>query len=219
MSTSPWLSVFDLDHTLISINSSLQFTKYLVKKSRLSKKSLFCVFILYCIYKIFPMLVPYLHHLAFRAVFRGKDVGELSLYAEEFWVEKLDESLSQELVKKLASAKEQGHYTALLSNSPDFFVQMVAKKMGFDFCRGSLYHKKDNKLDKIAVIMGGEEKAKTLHEICERENIPISHTSAYTDCLSDLPLLEAVAKPFAVNPSQKLKKHCKQKNWGIILTR
>ena len=165
------------------------------------------------------MALPLLHGLAFKAVFKGADIEKLSLLAEEFLDENLKRWESQEIVKRLNEAKKQGHYTALLSNSPDFFVQIVAKKIGFDYCKGSVYQVVDNKLDKVAVLMGGDEKARTMFEICEKESIPKENSSAYTDCLSDLSLLQAVGNPFAVNPSARLKKYCKQNNWGIILTR
>ena len=38
----------------------------------------------------------------------------------------------------------------------------------------------------------------------------------YSDSINDLPLLELVNKPIAVNPDQKLKSIAKKRNWHIL---
>ena len=99
-----------------------------MKRGLLSKRSMLSIYILYCIFKICPIALPILHRLAFKAAFQGQDIKYLSAQAEKFWEANLGAWVYKELGIKLEEAKRQGHYTVLLSNSPDFFVQIAAKK-------------------------------------------------------------------------------------------
>lgn len=211
------ISVFDLDKTLIRVSSPLEFTKFLLRKGALSKRGMLCIFLLYACYKVFPLILPLLHTLAFNVVFRGKDLKSLEDLAEQFWEKNLEKSLNRPVYNCLKEAKAKGHLTVLLSNSPDFFIKIAARRLDFDFSQGSAYYLVDGCLDKVSRLMGGEEKAEELEKFLKEYDIPRENSTAYTDCISDLPLLKKVVHPVAVNPNKQLKKYCKQKGWKVIL--
>jgi phosphoserine phosphatase len=51
--------------------------------------------------------------------------------------------------------------------------------------------------------------------LADRRGIPIGRSYFYTDSLSDLPLLEIVEHPIAVNPDPGLKRLAVQRGWPI----
>ena len=62
----------------------------------------------------------------------------------------------------------------------------------------------------------GEGKLKLVKKYCRDFNFSLNNACFYSDSKNDLPLLEAVYMPIAVNPDKNLKKFAKRKNWMII---
>lgn len=65
-------------------------------------------------------------------------------------------------------------------------------------------------------VMASATKAKWIREYAERENISLSNSYAYTDSISDLPMLSIVGHPAAVNPDFRLKQTALQHDWAIL---
>ena len=60
----------------------------------------------------------------------------------------------------------------------------------------------------------GPTKAEALHEL-ESRGLDLSASYAYTDSHTDLPLLEAVGNPVAVNPDRELRRTAEERQWPI----
>src|SRR5438874_271815 len=54
-----------------------------------------------------------------------------------------------------------------------------------------------------------------MKEIAEREGIDLSGSYAYSDSMTDLPMLEAVGHPVAVNPDRELRREAERRGWQI----
>jgi HAD superfamily hydrolase (TIGR01490 family) len=63
--------------------------------------------------------------------------------------------------------------------------------------------------------MSGETKARTLRAIAAQRNFALSHSFAYGNQMADLPMLEAVGHPVAVNPSPRLANRARKRGWSI----
>ena len=62
----------------------------------------------------------------------------------------------------------------------------------------------------------GEGKASALREFAQREGIDLSASWAYSDSASDLPMLEAVGNPVAVNPDAELAATARREGWQVL---
>ena len=62
----------------------------------------------------------------------------------------------------------------------------------------------------------GEGKASRLHEFAAEHGIDLAQSWAYTDAASDLPMLEAVGHPVAVNPDAELAEVAKREGWEVL---
>jgi len=62
----------------------------------------------------------------------------------------------------------------------------------------------------------GKGKAEAIRDIAERDGIELSESYAYSDSASDLPMLEAVGHPVAVNPDDELRSVAREKGWRVI---
>jgi HAD superfamily hydrolase (TIGR01490 family) len=62
----------------------------------------------------------------------------------------------------------------------------------------------------------GEGKAQALREFAAEQGIDLSASWAYTDAVSDLPMLEAVGHPVAVNPDVGLAEVARREGWDVL---
>jgi HAD superfamily hydrolase (TIGR01490 family) len=62
----------------------------------------------------------------------------------------------------------------------------------------------------------GEGKAKALREFAAAESISLDTSWGYSDSVSDLPMLEAVGHPVAVNPDAELLEIARREGWDVL---
>ena len=62
----------------------------------------------------------------------------------------------------------------------------------------------------------GEGKAQALRELAARDGIDLVASYAYSDSVSDLPMLRAVGHPVAVNPDARLERLARAEGWQIM---
>lgn len=211
------LSIFDLDHTLLSVNSSYYFGAYLFKKGFFRFPVLVWCLFLYVCHKFFGMSVKTLHSKIFVCLFQGCPIFEIQRYVKEFLDQDFSRLLAPMLMKRLEEAIQKGHYTVILSSSPDFLVQEIAERMNVHDWRATHYGKDEwGILTSVHCILEGKDKAYYLQMISEKYRIERSKIYAYTDSHLDLPLLEKAGVPFGVNPDSRLKKVCIERGWEIL---
>jgi HAD superfamily hydrolase (TIGR01490 family) len=62
----------------------------------------------------------------------------------------------------------------------------------------------------------GEAKASRLRELAAMRGYQLSDCYAYSDSVTDLPMLEAVGHPRAVNPDRALRKIARERDWPVL---
>jgi len=62
----------------------------------------------------------------------------------------------------------------------------------------------------------GEGKAEAIKEFAEREGVSLDESFAYSDSYTDVPMLEAVGHPVAVNPDKELAKVAGNRGWEVL---
>jgi hypothetical protein len=109
----------------------------------------------------------------------------------------------------------------VLSASPTEIVSRVADAAGLELGIGTT-----SELDADGRYTGdlagpfcyGQGKAEILRDLAEREGYDLSACYAYSDSVSDLPMLEAVGHPVAVNPEPELRDLAEERGWPIVET-
>ena len=64
--------------------------------------------------------------------------------------------------------------------------------------------------------LGGPEKVKRIKAVAEEEGLDLGQSHAYGDSHWDLPLLEAVGRPAAVNPDRRLLSAARARGWPVL---
>ena len=118
-------------------------------------------------------------------------------------------------IRRVRQHRQAGHTTLLITGALDFVVaplrplfdHIIAAEMG---SRDGVY---DGRL--TAVPPTGEARYQTLADFAELHGLDLRESVAYADSTSDLPMLEAVGFPVAVNPETKLAALARRRGWLI----
>lgn len=212
-----FISAFDLDHTLLNVNSSFHFGRYLFKSGRLTPTQAFYLTSCYCAHKVGFVGLDRLHHLNFNVLFRGVSKKIFEECASKFLDLHLQAHLYAPVFEVLKKAQRAGHYTALLSSSPDFLVDAIAARFAFDLSASTSYLTDSSGcFSQCGLIMHGTAKASLLKDLAKRLQVSKANIYAYSDSHLDLPFLDAAGCPVAVRPDRLLRTISKRKGWTII---
>lgn len=138
---------------------------------------------------------------------------DMKVLAEQFLDLQLGDMKNKPLLNILEDAQNQGKFVAILSSSPDFLVEAVAKRLGVGDVLATRYAlSSEGMIQGVSQSIQGEDKADYVN------NLPFDHReiAAFSDSIHDLPFLQAVGCPIAVNPDRKLKDASLKNGWKIL---
>jgi len=211
------VTIFDLDRTLIRGNASMLFFRYLQKRLDLSFGMMFASLSYFFRHQYMNLSLNQLHSEVFQLYLHSRPKSLLTNNIPGFLKELLPKTLYIPAILQLRTAQQMGHYTLILSNSPDFIVEPIAKYLKVDYWKGTQYMvDKEGCFDKIGFVLDGPAKAQVLRQVCRELNIDRIDTTVYSDSIHDLELLEISGTPVVVNPDRKLRLISEQKNWHVI---
>lgn len=214
---SPQLQAFDLDHTLVRCNISFAFGRYLYRRRLLPLAKALRLAGRYLAHKYLGLSILGLHQSACQLLFRGLARARLQNLLQEFLDENLSAQLDQTVYQRLIQAQRRGDRCALLSASPDFLVEAVARMLQVDDCLGTQYAcTEQGLLSHVDEVVQGPQKCLALRQLAERYGIDLSSTTAYSDSVADLELLELAGHAVVVRPDRQLKRRATERGWEIL---
>jgi phosphoserine phosphatase len=106
----------------------------------------------------------------------------------------------------------------LVSASPEEIVEPLAEHLGVDGCIASrtVVDEEGRYAGEMEFYSYGPFKAEAIRALAEREGIDLDESSAYSDSYTDLPMLETVGHPVAVNPDRVLAKVAREREWEVM---
>ena len=205
------IAVFDLDHTLINVNIGYAFGAHLYRSGHVKLPRALYLIGAYLLCKVGIISVDNIHRHYFHSLIKGLSTSVIDPLVDSFLSKNLNTIINPKVLSKLEEAQQQQHHTVLLSSSPDFLVQKIAKKLDFDEWQATRYH-----LDGISHIMTGERKREIAHDLSQKFGIPMKEVTAFSDSTLDLPLLQSVGRVVVVNPSIPLRYMSYKNKWDIL---
>ena len=113
--------------------------------------------------------------------------------------------------------RERGERVYIVSATLQEIVQHIADDLGFDGAIGSTCEIVDGVYTgKPLRGAHGEGKAQAVRELASSEGLDLDECTAYSDSHSDVPFLEAVGHPVAVNPDTALRKVALERGWPVL---
>jgi HAD superfamily hydrolase (TIGR01490 family) len=147
----------------------------------------------------------------------GHKVDEIKIIGEEIYNEFVSPSLWQGTMAIAKKHLAEGDEVWLVTASPQDFAELIADKLGLTGALGTRTETKDGKYtgNLIGNLLHGKEKARAVLEFVNSRNIDIKDCFAYSDSHNDLPLLESVGHPNAINPDAKLRIISFSSGWPV----
>ena len=135
--------------------------------------------------------------------------------------ETLDEVISPivfaEALELFDQHQAAGRHVVIVSSAPFEVVGPLGEFLGVDevIATRAQIDADGNYTGELAFYAYGPYKADEIRKIAAREDIDLSASYAYSDSVTDLPMLEAVGHPVAVNPDRELAREAKERDWEI----
>jgi HAD superfamily hydrolase (TIGR01490 family) len=148
----------------------------------------------------------------------GWDRDEVRSIVEETLADVIEPLIYAEAQSLISLHRAAGDRIWLVSSAPSEIVEPLAAMLGVD---GAIASKAEidelgRYTGKIEFYAQGEGKATAIRALAASHHLDLDESSAYSDSITDLPMLEAVGHPFAVNPDRALAKEAKERGWEIL---
>lgn len=171
----------------------------------------------YGLHKIRVISMEQMQQKIFDKLFLGISQSKMLDLANDFVNQQFDSMLYNPAVQCLKKARKEGHYTIILSSSPQFLVELFAKRFSVDAWEGTRYELDDaQRFSSISHLMQGKDKADHLNKLFDLLGLTKQQSTAYTDSILDLPMLEMAGIAVGVNPDNKLRTICTIRQWQIL---
>ena len=149
---------------------------------------------------------------------KGRKVQDVVEFGRDVATREIIPRVYPQAVELLSRHKRAGRKVYICSSSPQDFLQVLGDELGIDGVVGTRAEVEDGRytgrLD--GEMAHGPEKARRVTELAAREGIDLARSYAYTDSVNDLPLLELVGNPVAMNPDFRLRQLAQRRGWQVL---
>ena len=117
----------------------------------------------------------------------------------------------------ISAHKLCGRDVVVVSASGAEIVAPIARALGATHAMATRMVVEDGKYTgEVGFYCYGEGKVAAIRELAAREGYPLEHCYAYSDSITDLPMLEAVGHPTVINPDRALRREATERRWPIM---
>ncbi|WP_028653096.1 HAD family hydrolase [Nocardioides halotolerans] len=211
---------FDLDKTIIAKSSTLAFSKPFQAGGLISRGA-----VLRSAYAQFVYVVGGADHdqiekmRAFMSqLVAGWDVATVREIVADTLHNIVDPLVYDEAVSLIEEHKAIGRDVVIVSTSGTEVVEPIGALLGADIVVASRLEEVDGKYTgNIDYYAYADEKARAVRELAEERGYDLERSFAYSDSVTDLPMLEAVGHPHVVNPDKELRRAAAARGWPILV--
>ncbi len=209
---------FDMDNTLLRASSGLLYLRYLRESGYLPWSQWARIMTLVGRYVVgltnFPRMMT---GVMVQAV--GSSEQEAWRLSGEWFEAMLKHYIADGARRRVAWHREQGHHVAIVSASTPYAVRPVAEALGLaEAYLATRLEVVDGRFTGRLVEPAcyDEGKVALAQEYAALHGLDLARSYFYSDSHRDLPLLEAVGHPVAVNPNKKLARIARQRGWPVV---
>ena len=211
---------FDLDRTLISGSSGLPWARAATKAGLISRRQMAQWGVDALRFRLRGATDEATARLLeeFKVIFNGVSARQLQRMAPEVLVGVLPR-IYPEMLEEVYAHQDAGRPTFIVSAAGDELVQLLARILYMDGGIGTTYEVDDEGLLTGRVggpFIYGEGKVDAMRRFADEHDIDLESSYAYSDSVSDLPMLRAVGHPVVVNPDEELTAIARQEGWRVM---
>ncbi|EGH43643.1 MULTISPECIES: HAD family hydrolase [Pseudomonas syringae group] len=215
------LALFDLDNTLLGGDSDHAWGDYLCRRGILDAAT----------YKTRndEFYQDYLagtlnmtDYLNFTLEILGNtDMAQLEQWHREFMRDCIEPMMLPKALELIAKHREAGDKLVVITATNRFVTAPIVAQLGIDTLLATECEMADGRYTgrTTGVPCFREGKVTRLNQWLQDNAFSLEDSYFYSDSMNDLPLLEQVANPVAVDPDDKLRAEAERRGWPVITLR
>jgi HAD superfamily hydrolase (TIGR01490 family) len=220
VSPSRTAAFFDLDKTIIAKSSTLAFGKPFYEGGLLNRRA-----VLRSAYANFMFSLSGADHdqlekmrAYLTQMVTGWDVEVVRQSVAEALHTIIDPIVFEEAVTLIEQHQAAGRDVIIVSASGIEVVEPIGAMLGVDHVIATTLVAEDGRYTgAVEFYAYGPNKAEAMRELARERGYDLADSYAYSDSETDVPMLEAVGHPFAVNPDKALRRLAEENDWPILL--
>ncbi|SRR5690554_505077 len=214
------LAIFDLDNTLIAGDSDHLWGEFLVQQGLVDKETFKAKNDQFYQDYLAGELDIFAYQKFVLGFLAQHSLVELANWHQQFMDENITPILLPKAFELIAKHREQGHFIMIITATNDFITAPIADAFAVDHLIAVTAER-----DEYGGYTGNVAGTPSFHEgkitrlnewLAENPSYSMEGSYFYSDSHNDLPLLNLVDHPVAVNPDEKLTAVAQEKGWPIM---
>ena len=211
---------FDVDGTLVSTNVVHAYAYYVLNRGTLlgTAGRVLSGLAMAPLWKATDLWNRKVFNELFYRSYAGLSQDRLIELADDLCEDVLKPAVYPGALDIIAEARRAGCKIVLCTGAIDITMRALARYLGADdmianelqFAEGFATGKV------IPPIVEGAHKASRIRNYCLQHGLKLDLSHAYSDSLSDYPMLAVVGRPAAVNADRQLRSHARAYEWPIL---
>ena len=150
--------------------------------------------------------------------YKGESEDRMRFFAEELFEDVLKPAIFPGTFELIEKSRSLGLRQIVVTGALDFSVEPLMEYLGVDdFVANRLEFVNGVATGRLLPpVLASATKASWIRTYAEKHSINLSDSYAYSDSMSDLPMLSIVGHPAAVNPDMRLKQTAMHHDWPIL---
>lgn len=222
MSSSParTAAFFDLDKTIIAKSSTLAFSPKFQAGGLISRRAMLRSAYAQLVFRLggadheqMEKIRQFMSDLV-----RGWEVTTVREIVADTLHHVVKPLVYDEAVQLIEDHQAAGLDVIIVSTSGSEVVEPIGAMLGVDDVIATRLEEVDGKYTgEIDYYAYGGYKAKAIKQLAAERGYDLSACYAYSDSITDVPMLESVGHPVAVNPDKDLRAVAKEREWPIMV--
>jgi HAD superfamily hydrolase (TIGR01490 family) len=211
---------FDLDKTLMQGSSGFQFARAVREAGMMSRRQLISDGLANVRFRLHGASDEQSEALRIRIAtslegVRVRDLERLGVRV----MQRILPRLYPQMLTIAYAHQDAGRPAYIVTAASQDMAQVLAKVMSFDGALGSALSEVQDGVytgRPTGAFLYGAAKAVAIQEMATRDGLDLSACYAYSDSVSDAPMLRAVGHPVVVNPDSELLALARQEGWEMV---
>ena len=207
---------FDMDLTLLRVNSGSRWVKYLRRRGEIGLPLLLRSGFWLLQYRL-SLLNMEAVAATLAADMAGDAEDEMRVKVSEFYQSEIRDTISPLAREALEQHRDEGDSIVLLTSATPYVAEPLAAELAIPHVLCTRLAVENGRFSGslLPPTCYGVGKVHHAERFAEAHGIDLAQSSFYTDSYSDLPMLQRVGRPVAVNPDRRLSRYARRQGWPI----